>query len=127
MPTAVFMPKFEMTQESGTIVAWLKDEGEQVEKGEPLLEVETDKATQEVESPATGTLAAVSGEPGQVIPIATPIAYILKPGETLDSIPSDGQGAVESPSPSQGSDKGPGAPAADDGPARATPRRSRCR
>lgn len=121
MPTAVFMPKFEMTQESGTIVAWLKDEGEHVEKGEPLLEVETDKATQEVESPATGTLAAVTGEPGQVIPIATPIAYILKPGETLDSIPSDGQGAAESPSPGQGGDKGPGALAADDGPARATP------
>lgn len=121
MPTAVFMPKFEMTQETGTIVAWVKDEGEHVEKGEPLLEVETDKATQEVESPATGILAAVTGEPGQVIPIATPIAYILKPGESLDSIPTDGQSATESPSPGADSEDGPGAPADNDAPARATP------
>lgn len=121
MPTAVFMPKFEMTQETGTIVAWLKDEGEQVEKGEPLLEVETDKATLEVESPATGILAAVSGEPGQVIPIGTPIAYILKPGESLDSIPGDGQGSAPSPSPIAGGDDVSGAPpdAGDHG--RATP------
>jgi pyruvate dehydrogenase E2 component (dihydrolipoamide acetyltransferase) len=85
MPTPVFMPKFEMTQESGTVLAWLKDEGEYVEKGEALLEIETDKATMEVESPATGILAAISAEPGQVVPIATPIAYILKDGESLDS------------------------------------------
>jgi pyruvate dehydrogenase E2 component (dihydrolipoamide acetyltransferase) len=86
MPTPVFMPKFEMTQESGTVLAWLKDEGEYVEKGEPLLEIETDKATMEVEASATGTLVAISAQPGQVVPIATPIAYILKAGESLDSV-----------------------------------------
>jgi pyruvate dehydrogenase E2 component (dihydrolipoamide acetyltransferase) len=115
------MPKFEMTQETGTIVAWLKDEGEHVEKGEPLLEVETDKATQEIESPATGILAAITGEPGQVIPIATPIAYILKPGESLESIPTDGQNAADSPFPGEGNEGGPDAPEADGAPARATP------
>ena len=102
MPTPVFMPKFEMTQETGTIVSWLKNQGDQVEKGEPLLEVETDKAVLEVEAPATGTLAAVSAQPGQVVPIATPIAYILKPDETLESIPAVA-GAVAEPSLSIGS------------------------
>jgi pyruvate dehydrogenase E2 component (dihydrolipoamide acetyltransferase) len=77
------MPKFEMTQETGKVLAWLKNEGQMVEKGEPLLEVETDKVNQEVEAPASGILAAISAPPGQVVPIATPIAYILKPGETL--------------------------------------------
>jgi pyruvate dehydrogenase E2 component (dihydrolipoamide acetyltransferase) len=77
------MPKFEMTQETGKVLAWLKNEGQRVEKGEPLLEVETDKVNQEVEAPASGILAAISAPPGQVVPIATPIAYILKPGETM--------------------------------------------
>jgi pyruvate dehydrogenase E2 component (dihydrolipoamide acetyltransferase) len=77
------MPKFEMTQETGKVLAWLKNEGQLVEKGEPLLEVETDKVNQEVEAPASGILAAISAPPGQVVPIATPIAYILKPGETM--------------------------------------------
>lgn len=89
MPTAVIMPKFEMTQETGKVLAWLKNEGQMVEKGEPLLEVETDKVNQEVESPATGVLAGICAAPGQVVPIAAPIAYILKPGETApDSSPS---------------------------------------
>jgi pyruvate dehydrogenase E2 component (dihydrolipoamide acetyltransferase) len=83
MPTPVIMPKFEMTQETGKVLAWLKNEGQMVEKGEPLLEVETDKVNQEVEAPASGILAGISAPPGQVVPIATPIAYILKPGETL--------------------------------------------
>ncbi len=64
MPTAVIMPKFEMTQETGKVVAWLKNEGDQVEKGEALLEVETDKVNQEVEAPVTGILAGISARPG---------------------------------------------------------------
>jgi len=99
MPTPVFMPKFEMTQETGTVVAWLKEEGEQVEKGEPLLEVETDKAVLEVEAPATGTLAAVTAAPGEVVPIATPIAYILKAGESLDAPAPAPQAAAAPASP----------------------------
>ncbi len=86
MPTPVFMPKFEMSQETGTVLDWLKAEGEHVEKGAALLEVETDKAVLEVESPATGILAAVTASPGQKIPIGTTIAYILGPGESLDSV-----------------------------------------
>ena len=120
MPTAVFMPKFEMTQQTGQIVAWLKKEGELVEKGEPILEVETDKATLEVEAPATGTLTAITGQPGQVIPIGTAIAYIVKPGESLSSLePAE---AVGLPSLPEGAGALTAAPAAaQGGPVKATP------
>ena len=81
MPTPVIMPKFEMTQETGKVARWLKAEGDAVEKGEPLLEVETDKINMEVEAPAAGILVGICAEPGQVVPIGQPIAYIVKPGE----------------------------------------------
>ncbi len=95
MPTPVIMPKFEMAQETGKVLAWLKREGDPVNKGDALLEVETDKVNQEVESPATGVLAGICAAPGQVVPIATPIAYILKPGEALPGDMSSSVGATQ--------------------------------
>jgi pyruvate dehydrogenase E2 component (dihydrolipoamide acetyltransferase) len=71
-----------MAQETGKLVRWLKSEGDQVAKGEPLMEVETDKATVEVESPAAGTLGAVAASEGQDIPVGQTIALILAPGES---------------------------------------------
>jgi len=82
--TPVIMPKFEMSQETAIVVEWLKQEGEEVKKGEPLLTVETDKVTMDVEAPATGILAGVQAAPGQVVPVTQVIAYILAPGERLD-------------------------------------------
>ncbi len=81
MPTPVIMPKYEMTQETGKIARWLKADGEVVEKGDPLLEIETDKTNIEVESRAAGVLIGICAEPGQVVPVGQPIAYIIKPGE----------------------------------------------
>ena len=81
MPTSVIMPKYEMSQETGKIARWLKAEGDVVEKGEPLLEIETDKTNIEVEARAGGVLAGICAEPGQVVPVGQPIAYILKTGE----------------------------------------------
>jgi pyruvate dehydrogenase E2 component (dihydrolipoamide acetyltransferase) len=70
-------------------------EGAAVAKGDPLLEVETDKVTMEVESPAAGRLAGICAAPGDVVPIGGVIAYILKPGETLPTaLPT----STESPS-----------------------------
>src|SRR5512134_2105908 len=83
MPTPIIMPKFEMAQETGTVSKWLKQEGDLIEKGEPILEVETDKINMEVESPASGILGGISAGPGAVVPIGQAIAYILKSGETL--------------------------------------------
>ncbi|MFC1464853.1 MAG: dihydrolipoamide acetyltransferase family protein [Candidatus Brachytrichaceae bacterium NZ_4S206] len=85
MPTPIIMPKFEMAQESGTIARWLKQAGEPVTKGEAVLEVETDKITMEVESPADGVLSAILVEAGATVPIGRPIAYIAAQGEAVPS------------------------------------------
>lgn len=82
MPTTVIMPKFEMAQETGTVSRWLKSEGDHVEQGEAILEVETDKVNMEVEAPASGILVGIRAEAGAVVPIGQPIAYIIQPGET---------------------------------------------
>jgi pyruvate dehydrogenase E2 component (dihydrolipoamide acetyltransferase) len=75
------MPALEMAQETGKIVSWLKKEGEPISKGEPLLEVETDKAVVEVEATAYGVLAGVKSQEGDVVPVGVTIAWIVAPGE----------------------------------------------
>ena len=82
MATQVILPALGMAQETGIIVRWLKNEGETVAKGEPLAEIETDKATVEIEAPATGVLANVTGTVGIEIPVGQVIAAILAPGES---------------------------------------------
>jgi pyruvate dehydrogenase E2 component (dihydrolipoamide acetyltransferase) len=86
MATEVIMPKLGMTMEQGTIVRWLRREGEQVEKEEPILEIETDKVVMEVEAPASGTLAGIRAGPDEVVPVTEVIAYILEPGEKLEEV-----------------------------------------
>lgn len=77
------MPALGMAQETGILVNWLKSEGEPVTKGEPLMEVETDKATVEVEAPASGILANVAAAVGDEVPVGQTIALILAQGESL--------------------------------------------
>ena len=79
----IVMPALEMAQENGKLLAWRKKEGESVVKGEPLLEIETDKAVVEIESPADGILAGVKAHEGDVIPVGQTIAWIVMPGEKL--------------------------------------------
>lgn len=81
MAISVVMPALEMAQETGKLVAWRKREGEKVTKGEPLLEVETDKAVMEIESPGDGILAGVKANAGAVVPVGQTIAWLVKPGE----------------------------------------------
>jgi pyruvate dehydrogenase E2 component (dihydrolipoamide acetyltransferase) len=83
MPVDVIMPKVDMVMDEGTVVRWYKGEGEQVTAGEPLFDIETDKATMEVEAPASGTLAQITAPGGATVPVATVIARILQQGETL--------------------------------------------
>jgi pyruvate dehydrogenase E2 component (dihydrolipoamide acetyltransferase) len=85
MPTDVIMPALGVAQEKGTLLNWHKAEGQSVTKGEPLLEIETDKATVEIEAPASGILTNVTASPGDEIPVGNKIAVILAPGETVDS------------------------------------------
>jgi pyruvate dehydrogenase E2 component (dihydrolipoamide acetyltransferase) len=81
----IIMPKFEMSQETGTVARWLKNEGDVIEKGEAILEVETDKVTMEVESPASGVLRDISAQPGDVVPIGRVIARVDDGRPTTDS------------------------------------------
>jgi len=81
MAISVVMPALEMAQENGKLLAWRKKEGESVSKGEPLLEIETDKAVVEVEAPGDGILAGVTAEVGAVIPVGETIAWLVAPGE----------------------------------------------
>jgi pyruvate dehydrogenase E2 component (dihydrolipoamide acetyltransferase) len=77
------MPALEMAQETGKLVSWKKKEGEQVKKGEILLEVETDKAVVEIEAGSDGVLAGVTAKVDDVVPVGQTIAWLLKPGETV--------------------------------------------
>jgi pyruvate dehydrogenase E2 component (dihydrolipoamide acetyltransferase) len=81
MATSVVMPALEMAQETGKIISWLKKEGDAINKGEPLLEIETDKAVVEVEATADGVLAGVKSQEGDVVPVGVTIAWIVAPGE----------------------------------------------
>src|SRR5687767_6286372 len=82
MPTNVIMPALELAQETGKVLHWLKSPGDTVTKGEPLVEIETDKITVEIEAPASGVLRDVSARAGDVVPVGKTIALIFAAGET---------------------------------------------
>lgn len=81
MPTPVLMPKLGLTMAAGTLVRWLKAEGEPVRKGEPVAEIESDKAAIEVEAPADGSVGRHLVAPGTRVPVTTVICQILAAGE----------------------------------------------
>ena len=83
MASEVKLPRLGQGMESGTIVKWLKGEGDQVEKGEPLYELDTDKVTQEVEAEASGVLLKIAVEEGEV-PVGRTVAVIGEQGEEVD-------------------------------------------
>lgn len=87
MPTPFIMPKVDMDQEKATIISWNKSEGDEVKQDETVLVVETEKVAIDVPAPATGTLVDIRFKAGDVVPIATTIAYILGKGETINDIP----------------------------------------
>lgn len=85
MPTEVILPRLGQGMESGTIVRWLKSEGEPVEKGEPLFELDTDKVTQEVEAEAAGVLLKIAVAAGEV-PVGQTVAFIGAEGEDVPEV-----------------------------------------
>ena len=87
MPVPFIMPKFDMDQEKATIISWSKKEGDFVKFDESVLTVETEKVAIDVPAPATGTLARILFNDGDVVPVTNVIAYILKDGETLADLP----------------------------------------
>lgn len=85
--TEIFMPKAGMDMKEGTLLRWLKDVGDSVEKDEPIMEIETDKITMEAEAPATGILLAKLIEDGTTVPVLQTIGYIGQPGEKIPDAP----------------------------------------
>jgi len=115
MATPVIMPKQGQSVESCIIVGWKKQVGDVVKAGDILCEVETDKATFEVESPAAGTLLAIFHEQGADVPVLTPIAAIGSPGESVEAL----RGGAAPAAAAAGASAAP-APAAVAAPAAAT-------
>src|SRR5512140_1392893 len=83
MPGQIVMPRRALTMATGNVVRWLKQEGESIAEGEPLLEIETDKAAVEIEALEAGTLHQMVAGVGEEVPVGGVIAYFLKPGETV--------------------------------------------
>jgi pyruvate dehydrogenase E2 component (dihydrolipoamide acetyltransferase) len=83
MPANVIMPALELAQETGRVLRWLKSAGDTVSKGEPIVEIETDKVTVEIEAPASGVLRQVTAREGDVVPVGKTIALIFAAGEAV--------------------------------------------
>jgi len=84
--TKVVMPKLSLTMKTGTIVQWFKKEGENVEKGEPLVEVLSEKVTYDIEAPSSGILRKIFAAEGSEVPIDTTIALITLPEEEISEV-----------------------------------------
>lgn len=87
MPVEVILPKVDMDMATGSIATWHVDEGESITKGEPLFDIETDKAAMEVEAPATGRLHHIMVPVGSEVPIGTTLAWIYADGEEVGTPP----------------------------------------
>lgn len=83
MTEVIKMPKLGLSMQKGTIVKWLCEEGEQVEKGVPIVEIETEKIINEVEAPIEGILLKIYVQEGETVPILTPLGVIGKIGEKM--------------------------------------------
>jgi len=94
MATDVLMPPLSQTMDTLVLVEWLKSEGDVVHKGEPLFLVESDKATLEIEAPASGLLASIEAAAGTEVPVRARVAIIVAPGEQGATAGSGGAGAT---------------------------------
>ncbi|MGQ0564726.1 MAG: dihydrolipoamide acetyltransferase family protein [Gemmobacter sp.] len=90
MPVEVIMPKVDMDMVRGRLSVWHVAEGEAVTQGQPLFDIETDKAAMEIESPATGRLGTVLAQPGQDVDVGATVAWVYAEGE----VPTPASGAT---------------------------------
>jgi dihydrolipoamide dehydrogenase len=116
MAKEIIMPKNGMDMKEGVLIRWLKEVGDRVERGDPLMEIETDKVTMESESPADGVILARYFEEGDVIPVLTVMGYIGEEGEPVPCGPDAGRpGASAVPAVSSAGQEASGVPATDPG------------
>ena len=85
MPTNVIMPALELAQETGKVLRWMKAPGDKVRKGEPIVEIETDKVTVEIEAPASGVLRDVTANEGDVVPVGRTIKLLMTSQDVIHS------------------------------------------
>src|SRR5574341_2276949 len=92
MAETINMPKLGFDMAEGTLVRWVKQVGENINKGDVLAEIETDKATVEVESPASGVVLQHIVDQGTVVPVNAPIAVVGAAGEKVEAVPAKEDG-----------------------------------
>ncbi len=112
MATEVTLPRLGQGMESGTIVRWLKAEGDEVAQDEPLYELDTEKVTQEVESPAAGVLLRIVAPEGSEVPVGAPICVIGAVGEEV-VVSAPPAPVADTPPAAPGAAAPPAAPAAE--------------
>ncbi len=99
MPTQILMPALSPTMTEGNLAKWLKSEGDAVESGDVIAEIETDKATMEVEAVDDGILGKILVSEGtEGVAVNTPIAVLLEEGESAGDIPTDNVAVIPAPS-----------------------------
>src|SRR5215210_2979218 len=91
MATQVVMPKLSPTMEEGQLSRWLKNEGDKVGVGEPLAEIDTDKATMEAQALTTGVLRKILVQEGSTVPLGQVIAIIGEPDEDISALVSQAE------------------------------------
>jgi pyruvate dehydrogenase E2 component (dihydrolipoamide acetyltransferase) len=106
MAAELRVPTLGMDMEEATIVRWLVEEGAEVEKGEPVLEIDTDKTSFEIEAPAGGTIRNLRGEEGETLPVGTTLAYVTAPGEEIPAPQEEATDATEDAEPEAAGDTG---------------------
>ena len=97
MAYELLMPQLGLTMEEGTVSAWLKQEGDQIKVGDPILEITTDKLTNEVVSEYEGTLLKIVAQEGEDIPVKGLLGYIGQPGEAVGGAAAPAPAAAETP------------------------------
>ena len=117
----VIMPKMGDAMEEGTLVEWVKNEGDAVKSGDIIGNIQTDKATVELTAPSSGKLAGILSKPGDTVPVGKPIAAILKEGESLPAGWGNGATSAASAPTAQPSQKKEAAPAETGNPKPETP------
>src|SRR5213595_3010404 len=118
MPSEITMPQQSDTMTEGTVVKWLKKEGDKVKEGDVIAEIETDKATMEMEAFESGTIAVIKAPEGTKVPVGELIAVLATKNESVDDVKKrfSGNGAVatkaapaaSAPSQPQAEARGPG-------------------
>ena len=121
MAVEIIFPRVDMDMTSGRVSRWLVEEGSAVGKGDPLFEIETDKAAMEIDAPASGVLRGIRSADGQEIPVGAAVGWIVADGEAWGELPA---ADIPSPAAAAAAAPAPAPPSPDPQPAEAAPLRA---